>query len=156
MIVTYRPTLEDLWFREKFLSDPDTMSYNAPWGGTIPFPREKWQDWYARWVAHQDGNQRYYRYLLNAESREFVGEIAYHLDPEQGIYLADVIVHAKYRGKGYGKEGLALLCQAAKDNGLVELYDNIAAGNPSIRLFLNMGFSIVDAAEDRVMLKKVL
>ena len=156
MIVTYRPTLEDLWFREKFLSDPDTMSYNDPWGGTIPFPREKWQDWYARWVAHRDGNQRYYRYLLNAESREFVGEIAYHLDPEQGIYLADVIVHAKHRGKGYGKEGLALLCQAAKDNGLVELYDNIAAGNPSIQMFLNMGFVVVDAAEDIVMLKKVL
>ena len=84
------------------------------------------------------------------------GGIAYHLDPEQGIYLADVIVHAKHRGKGYGKEGLALLCRAAKDNGLGELYDNIAAGNPSIRLFLNMGFSVVDTAEDIIMLKKVL
>ena len=39
MLHLYKPELEDLWFREKLLSDPDTMSYNNKWGGTIDFPQ---------------------------------------------------------------------------------------------------------------------
>ncbi len=42
MVALYIPTLEDLWFRQKFLSDSETMSYNHAWGGTIDFPEEKW------------------------------------------------------------------------------------------------------------------
>lgn len=29
MIRTFKPVLRDLWFREKLLSDEQTMSYNA-------------------------------------------------------------------------------------------------------------------------------
>ena len=36
MITAYKPNLEDLWFREKLMSDEETMSYNP--GGTLPFP----------------------------------------------------------------------------------------------------------------------
>lgn len=42
MVEVYKPKVEDLWFREKLLSDGETMSYNAAWGGTIPFPEERW------------------------------------------------------------------------------------------------------------------
>ena len=35
MISLYKPKLEDLWFRQKFMADPETMSYNDAWGGTI-------------------------------------------------------------------------------------------------------------------------
>lgn len=42
MVRIYIPKCEDLWFREKLLSDPDTMSYNKAWGGTIDFPEPKW------------------------------------------------------------------------------------------------------------------
>ena len=45
---------------------------------------------------------------------EFVGEIAYHFDGEK--HLADVIVYAPYRRRGYGAAGLALLCAAAKES----------------------------------------
>lgn len=156
MIVTYKPGLEDLWFREKLMNDPKTMSYNEAWGGTIPFPKEKWNDWYDRWIIHRGGNKRYYRYLLDTENDEFVGEIAYHLDSEKNIYLASIIIYSEYRGKGYGKSGLSLLCQAAKENGCIELYDDIAADNPSIKLFLNMGFAVDYATEKVVMVKKAL
>ncbi|XCP87100.1 GNAT family N-acetyltransferase [Roseburia hominis] len=156
MIVPYKPKLEDLWFREEFMNDPETMSYNIAWGGTIPFPKEEWRDWYDRWIVHDDGNQRYYRYLLDKDRNEFVGEIAYHLDSEKNIYLANIIIYSKYRGKSYGKRGLNLLCQAAKENGCIELYDDIAADNPSVQLFLNMGFVVDYATEEVVMMKKVL
>ena len=38
-LTLYTPTLEDLWFRQRMLEDPETMAYNHAWGGTIPWPR---------------------------------------------------------------------------------------------------------------------
>ena len=35
MIRTFKPVLRDLWFREKLLSDEQTMSYNAAWRGAF-------------------------------------------------------------------------------------------------------------------------
>ena len=86
----YKPRLEDLWFRQAMMTDPETMEYNRAWGGTIPFPREKWADWYDYWIASP--NKRFYRYITTGKSRSFVGEAAYHYDSEMGIYLADIIM----------------------------------------------------------------
>ena len=43
-IVLKSPTIEELWFIEKLLSDPETMSYNHAYGGTINFPKEQWEE----------------------------------------------------------------------------------------------------------------
>ncbi len=40
MIKLYSPKLDDLWFRQMFMADDETMSYNHNWGGTISFPDE--------------------------------------------------------------------------------------------------------------------
>ncbi len=32
MISLYKPKLEDLWFRQMFMADEETMSYNNNWG----------------------------------------------------------------------------------------------------------------------------
>ena len=50
--------MEDLWFRKKFMSDEETMSYNHAWGGTIPFPESEWQDWYDTWLWNKLGEQK--------------------------------------------------------------------------------------------------
>lgn len=152
MIETCLPRPDELWFRQKMLSDKTTMAYNRAWGGTIDFPEEKWADWYGRWVAHPAG--QYYRYLRENASGAFVGEIAYHFDGEK--YLADVLVYAPYRRRGYGMAGLSLLCAAARDNGVDILYDNIAAGSPSVALFLRAGFTVDYRTDEIVMVKKVL
>lgn len=138
-IVLYRPKLEELDFRETCLGDSETMSYNHAYGGTIPFPREQWTDWYARWVADETG-KRFYRYLRHAGSGAYVGEAAYHYDGTFGEYVCDVLISAQYRGRGFGRQGLALLCEAAKGNGVKRLVDNIAVDNPSVELFLHAGF----------------
>ena len=49
MLETYKPDIGELGFRQGLMADPETMSYNAAWGGTIPFPQEDWQDWYEYW-----------------------------------------------------------------------------------------------------------
>ena len=42
MLTLYEPRYEDLWFRQMMLADEETMAYNRAWGGTIPWPEEKW------------------------------------------------------------------------------------------------------------------
>ena len=152
MIESCLPRPDELWFRQKMLADGATMAYNRAYGGTIGFPEERWPDWYERWIAHPEG--RYYRYLRESVSGEFVGEIAYHFDGEK--YLADVIVYAPYRRRGYGAAGLTLLCDAARKNGVAVLHDDIAADNPSVGLFLRCGFTVEYRTDEIVMVKKVL
>lgn len=153
MIELYKPQLDDLWFKEAMLSDEQTMSYNHAYGGTIPFPKERWASWYERWVANPDG-KRFYRYVT--ENGVFLGEVAYHFDEERQICIADVIVYAPHRGKGVGRQALLLLCDAAKANGVRELFDDIAIDNPSVALFLKCGFQEVLRTEEYVLVKEEL
>ena len=153
MVELYKPKLEDLHFKQTMLADEATMSYNHAYGGTLPFPMEKWAGWYDRWIVHHDG-KRFYRYIRKKDT--FLGEAAYHLDEERKIYLADVIVYAPYRGKGYGHAALRLLCDAAKENGIRALYDEIAIDNPAIILFQTCGFDEISRTEQSVLVKKIL
>ena len=154
MISLYRPGREDLRFRQQLLSDEETMAYNHAWGGSISFPEEDWDGWYDRWVG-EPGDKRFYRYLKDGEYG-FVGEIAYHFDEDLDGFIADVIVHAQYRGHGFGSRALDLLCEAAKANGIEWLYDDIAADNPAIDLFLRHGFTEESRTDDKIILKKRL
>lgn len=155
MLILYRPSLEELSFKQELLSDEATMSYNHAYGGCIDFPREKWEKWYEKWLKINN-EMYYYRYLYDTDLKILVGECAYRFDEEDSRYYCNVIVHAKYRGKGYGKEGLQLLCEAAKANGLTELYDSIAIDNPAVELFLRSGFTEVGRSDEAILVKKIL
>ena len=148
----YKPQMEDLWFRQAMMVDPETMSYNNAWGGTIPFPRENWAEWYDNWVLNP--KDRFYRYITTGENRLFVGETAWHYDEELKIHLADIIIFAKYRRQGYGKAGLEMLCEAVQKEKIPALYDNIAIDNPGINLFLQCGFQEEYRTHEIIMLKK--
>ena len=153
MLSLYTPKYEDLWFKKTMMEDEETMSYNHTWGGTVPFPKKKWQGWYDHWIVYHE-NKRYYRYLKDENG--FVGEIAYHYDSEYDGYVADVIIFSKFRGKGYGSKGLEMLCAAAKENGINVLYDDIAIDNTAIKLFLKHGFYEDYRTEEKIVLKKEL
>lgn len=154
-IVFFRPTLEEMDFRQKLLGDPETMAYNHAYGGVIPFPRERWAGWYARWVAAEDGT-RFYRYLRNVETMELVGEASYHYDEVFQAFLCDILIAAPYRGRGYGRAGLRLLCDAAKANGVGELRDNIAVDNPALGLFKRAGFAEAGRTDEYILVAKTL
>lgn len=155
MLKVVKPELEDLWFRESMMADIETMSYNDAWGGTIPFPKEDWEEWYTLWVRNS-GQERYYRYLKDDANKVFVGEISYYFDKLRNIYICDVIIKAEFRKQGFGTQGIQLLCEAAKANGVEALYDDIAADNPSVHLFIKNGFSIEFQNDEIVMVKIVL
>ena len=153
MIELYTPAIDDLWFKETMLGDEETMSYNHAYGGRLSFPKERWKSWHDRWITNHE-SKRFYRYI--ADNGTFVGEVAYHFDGAEERCMADVIVYARYRGKGYGRKALLLLCEAARSNGIKTLYDNIAIDNPSVALFLSCGFSEVSRTDECVLLKKEL
>ncbi|MBO5218304.1 MAG: GNAT family N-acetyltransferase [Clostridia bacterium] len=153
MIEFYKPGLDELWFKAKLLGDAQTMAYNHAYGGTIPFPEARWGAWYERWIANPEG-KRFYRYIRVGDT--FVGEAACHFDDDRKIYLADVIVYAPFRGKGYGREALLLLCDTARKNGVTALYDDIAIDNPAAALFLACGFCEVGRTDECVTVKKDL
>lgn len=149
------PTLAEMTFRRDLLSDEETMSYNHAYGGAIGFPEGRWDTWYHKWVGV--GNPRcFYRYLYSPLLDAYIGETAYHYEAETGRYLCDVIVHARFRGRGYGRLGLSLLCEAAEKNGIDELYDDILLDNPSAELFRKSGFEEVGRTEEVCILRKKL
>lgn len=149
------PSLPDMHFRKALLADEATMSYNHAYGGTIDFAENRWETWYSKWISSQNP-QYFYRYLYSPMLNAYVGEAAYHYEPETDRYLCDVIVHSQFRGKGFGKLGLSLLCQAAKKNGIPALYDDILLDNPSVNLFLKNGFQEVGRTDDAYIVKKDL
>lgn len=154
-IKLYKPQIDDLWFRQVLLSDPETMSYNSAQGGTIPFPETDWQEWFDRWVISTDG-ERFYRYVTIDRSRVFIGETAWHRDKEQDLWLIHILIHSRFRGLGYGKAALNLLCDEAKKNGIAALHDSIFIDNPAISLFLHDGFTEEYRTDQIVMLRKEL
>ena len=155
MLVLHRPSFEEMSFRQELLADDATMSYNHAYGGCIDFSKEKWENWYEKWLKPKN-KKYYYRYLYEMDSKIFIGECAFRFDEEDFRWYCDVIIHAKHRGKGYGREGLQLLCEAAKAHGLAELYDNIAIDNSAVELFLRCGFTEVSRDEEAILVKKVL
>lgn len=153
MLILRKPAFEELSFRQALLSDGATMSYNEKWGGAIGFPEERWRSWYERWV--QPGNKsRFYRYLCDGDTP--VGETAWYYDEVLGGYMMSIIVHHHYRRRGYGREGLGLLIVEASTAGIERLYDEIAFGNPSLKLFLAAGFSEVRRTPEGILVEKEL
>lgn len=150
----YIPQLSEMSFRQKLLSDEDTMLYNKKWGGIIDFPKEKWEETYFRLI--NDDVDSFYSYIYSEEEKAFIGEASYKFDDELKEYIINIIVHNKYRNKGYGTYALSLLCEKAKSNGICSLSDNIALDNYSINIFLKQGFKEIYRNSEYILVKKYL
>lgn len=150
-IVLYVPELEDYWFEELMESDPDTMEYNAGYDvsyygyhydtGCIDFPKDRWIITYEKRIKEN----RYFAYIKDTQLDEYVGYVNYQYIKDEDRYDCGVVVYSKFRGKGYAKAGLQLLCEQAKKNGIKELYDNfeIDRGH-TLSLFESVGFKVIE------------
>lgn len=147
----YVPLLEDYWYEQKIQSDPLSMNYNAGYdvfyygyhydSGCIDFPKEKWKETYENRIREN----KYFTYIKDNNINEFVGYVNYHYNKNDNRYEGGIVIEAKYRGKGYAKIALELLCNIAKNDGIKELYDNfeIDRGN-TLSIFKSVGFEIVE------------
>lgn len=136
------PKKEELGYRQSVVEDEETMTYN---NGIVPFPKEKWDTWYSKWIGSNNPDY-FYAYLFDEETKEFVGEIAYRKETDPTIVTLSIIIEHKHRGKGYGKEGLHLLVKNAFKNGYNEVRDYINRNSiNSHKLFSNFGFKTIDS-----------
>lgn len=86
----YIPSFDDLWYRQRIMSDPDTMSYNKGYDlhiegydkttGCIEFPECKWNSWYNKFIGRAP--ERYYAYIVRKEDNSFIGEVCAHKNPD--------------------------------------------------------------------------
>ena len=147
-IELYVPKLEDYWYEAKVESDPESMSYNAGYDvsyygyhydtGCIDFPESRWEEVYNKRIREN----RYFAYIKDNDINEYVGYVNYQLVDEK--WECGILIEAKFRGKGYAKVALKLLCEEAKNNGITELYDNFEIDRDNtLDLFKSVGFEVV-------------
>jgi len=150
-ISLYIPSIDDFWYEEKIQSDPQTMRYNAGYDvsyygyhydtGCIDFPKERWQTVYERRI----NENRFFAYIKDNDLNEYVGYVNYHYDKNEDRYYCGIVIESKYRGKGYSKVALKMLCDAAKKNGIKELYDNFEIDRANtLDIFKAISFEITE------------
>lgn len=123
LVELYVPKLEDLWFYQKMMSDPETMSYNDPWGGCIDYPDEILPGWYAKWVGKEP--ERFYAYIKRSSDGAWIGDVNFHYTPERDWWDMGIVIYAPYRGKGYAVPALKLLLDHAfRDCGISRLHND--------------------------------
>ena len=129
----YVPQREDLWFYQKMMSDPNTMSYNADWDidfdgyhrdtGCIDFPKEKWGGWYANWVGKEPDN--FYAYIKRCADGAWLGDVNFHYTSEKDWWDMGIVIYAPYRGKGYAVPALGLMLEHAfRDCGISRIHND--------------------------------
>ena len=110
----YIPRLEDLWFYQKMMADPKTMSYNAGWDveydgydrdtGCIDYPDEILPNWFEHWVGKEP--ERFYSYIRRCSDGAWIGDVNFHYTPEKDWHDMGIVIYAPYRGKGYAVPAL--------------------------------------------------
>ena len=150
----YVPKIEELVYRQKIMSDPDTMNYNKGYDiffhgyhkdtGCIDFPRDKWSRWYSCMVNNKPNS--FYAYITRKEDNEFIGEVNIHWNNDKKWYEIGIVIEGKYRGMGYSVEALRKLINIA-----FEEYDATAVHNSfeitrqaAIAIHKKVGFKIIN------------
>ena len=142
------PNTQELHYRQEWMKDPKTMSYNAGYDmelkgydkttGTITKTDEEMITWYNNWVNKEP--DKYFAYIYDSEIAEPIGEVYYYLD--NGIHSMGIVIQDKYRGKGYSYNALLELEKIAfEKNNISELSDIIPENRiGAIKSFKKAGF----------------
>ena len=146
----YVPKLEELWFYQKMLSDPATMSYNANWDvnyagyhrdtGCIDFPESEWAQWYEYYTENEP--RQFYAYIKRCADGEWVGDVNFHYTPEKDWWDMGIVIYAPYRGRGYAVPALRLMMDHAfRDCGISRLHNDFETTRPGgLKTHLAAGF----------------
>lgn len=149
------PSIEDLKYRQKWMKDSKTMSYNAGFDlnlkgydkktGTISKTNEEMIDWYNKWINKEP--DRYFAYIHSVDEEEPIGEVYYYLDGD--IHSMGILIDDKFRGKGYSYPALLELERVAfEKNDINELSDMIPLDRVgAIKSFKKAGFIHTDKEE---------
>lgn len=145
------PSCRELWYRQKIMQDPDTMSYNKGYDldfdgydkatGCIAFPEREWADWYAWFIGQEP--RRFYAYIVRESDGEFIGEVNVHRNEDAVWYEMGIVLEAKYRGKGYAVDAMRLLLEYAFEKmGADAVHNDFEAErSAAVQTHLSAGFT---------------
>jgi RimJ/RimL family protein N-acetyltransferase len=118
MLSLHAPTIDEFGVRQRWLADPEMMSYNAQWDltypgydlvtGCIDWPESDWPAFQAR-LALSPEWQGYY-YVLDTDTDQFIGHIHYLVDPNGTAEIGFNVIPER-RGEGLGAQFLRLLLE---------------------------------------------
>ncbi len=143
------PTFEELDYRAKIMSDPETMAYNRGYDldfkgyhkdtGCIDFPESERRGWYEYYIGREP--ERFYAYIVRREDGAFIGEVNLHKSCDE-YYDMGIVIEAKYRGRGYAKEALGLLLRHAFETmGVKAVHNDFEdVRDPALKVHLDRGF----------------
>ena len=139
----YIPRPEDGWFYVKMMSDPVTMSYNAPWfppDGCIPDAEDEWKRLCAEWIGREP--ERFYAFLRRISDGAFVGDVNFHHNAGRRWHDMGIVIYAPERGRGYGAQGLRMLIDRAfRTAGISRLHNEFeTARGAAYRIHRAAGF----------------
>ena len=147
-IKLHKPTVQELWFREKCMSDPKTMAYNAGYDvsydgyhrdtGCIDFPKENWQSW----ADNKLNNPNFfYAYILDLDSHQFVGYVNFNKNPQTNKATMGVVVKSDFQGQGYMRPAMLKLIEKAKEYNVQYLTDTVPENREkALKVFYDLGF----------------
>ena len=142
------PSMEDLHYRQEWMQDSKTMSYNFGFDlnlkgyskktGTITKTNEEMITWYNNWINKEP--DKYFAYIYLADKVEPIGEVYYY--PDGDVHSMGILICNKYRGKGYSYIALLELEKVAFEiNNISELSDMIPLDRVgAIKSFKKAGF----------------
>ena len=146
------PSINDLHYRQEWMKDYKTMSYNAGYDlnikgydketGTITKNNKEVITWYNNWINKEP--DRYFAYIYLESIEEPIGEIYYYT--EDNVHSMGILISDKYRGKGYSYPALMELERIAfEKNNIKELSDMIPLDRiGAIKVFNKAGFIHTD------------
>ncbi len=146
------PTIEELWFRKEFLSDPKTMEYNAGYDvnyegyhyqtGCIDFDKSNWESWYNRKLNNPNF---FYAYIKDNETNQFVGECNLSIDTLSKTASIGIVIKNEFQGKHYMRPALELLINEAKQRNIKVLTNTVPKSREkALKVFFSMGFQKVE------------
>lgn len=146
------PSIDELYYRQEWMKDSKTMSYNAGFDvdlkgydkktGTITKTDKEMVSWYNNWINKEP--DKYFAYIFDKEIDEPIGEVYYY--PDGDIHSMGILVQDKYRGKGYSYYALLELEKVAfENNDINELSDMVPLDRiGAIKVFKKAGFIHID------------
>ncbi len=146
------PSYDELWYRQKLMADPATMSYNRGYSlpfegydkntGCIAFPPKQWRQWYDRFIGHEP--ERFYAYVVRLTDGAFIGEVNLHKTPDMAAYEMGIVLESRYRGHGYAAQALKLLLAHAFESLHADAVCNEfeKTRQAAVRAHLAVGFSL--------------
>ncbi|MDR0906908.1 MAG: hypothetical protein LBN00_12200, partial [Oscillospiraceae bacterium] len=94
------PSIDEMDYRRRLWADPETTSFNAPYGddgvsGVLNISEERLREMYTARIA---SGEMYYAYIIDAATDEPVGEVNIHFDFEYQEQLIGITIEARHRG----------------------------------------------------------